>query len=508
MYTKQEIIIRYHREGISQRKISRDLGVSRKTVKKYIDGYSEAQQMSAVEELNGLCEDLSSPPKYPASKRPKRVLAQEVTEAIDELVKQNEEKRKQGLHKQLLKKCDMLTLLEAQGHILGYTTLCNYIRGKKDRPREAFVRQHYDPGSVCEFDWGEVVVFIKGVRTKLQMAVFTSAYSNYRFACLYHRQDTLSFMESHVAFFAHTKGVYHQMTYDNMRVVVSRFVGKHEKEPTQALINLKGHYQFHHRFCNAYKGNEKGHVERSVEYIRRKAFAFKDQFSTIEEANSYLCETVGQLNRSPRQKGAKTSLSLFEEENKSLWSWPGDFSCYSTEQARVDKYGTVSFCGNRYSVPDHLVGGFVDIKVFSNQLQLYYQDRQVASHLRSYGAHQWIISLGHFLDTLHKKPGALAHSQALLQSNDYLRGLYKRHYCTHPRSFIELLLYCRKHQVGWEKLQEVEAYLISLCPDQVSTDKFTAYLGNKQPAEGSAIDFDNQIELASKAHLKELADLI
>ncbi len=151
----------------------------------------------------------------------------------------------------MLKKCDMLTLLEAQGHSIGYTTLCNYIRNKKEHPQEAFVRQHYDPGSVCEFDWGEVVVFIQGVVTKLQMAVFTSAYSNYRFAFLYHRQDTLAFMESHVAFFAHTKGVYHQMIYDNMRVVVARFVGKHEKEPTQALINLKGHYQFSHRFCNA-----------------------------------------------------------------------------------------------------------------------------------------------------------------------------------------------------------------------------------------------------------------
>jgi hypothetical protein len=29
-------------------------------------------------------------------------------------------------------------------------------------------------------------------------------------------------------------------------------------------------------------GNEKGHVERSVEYIRRKAFAFKDEFARLQ----------------------------------------------------------------------------------------------------------------------------------------------------------------------------------------------------------------------------------
>ena len=42
MYIKQEIIIRYHREGHSQRHISKELGVSRKTVKKYIDSYASS----------------------------------------------------------------------------------------------------------------------------------------------------------------------------------------------------------------------------------------------------------------------------------------------------------------------------------------------------------------------------------------------------------------------------------------------------------------------------------
>lgn len=58
--------------------------------------------------------------------------------------------------------------------------------------------------------------------------------------------------------FAFTGGVYRTMLYDNMRVAVARFVGKYEKEPTQALLQLRGHYGFSHRFCNAYQGNERG----------------------------------------------------------------------------------------------------------------------------------------------------------------------------------------------------------------------------------------------------------
>jgi transposase len=156
-------------------------------------------------------------------------LTEEVAAQIDRLLEDNARKRRSGLHKQVLKKCDILTVLHQKGYRIGYTTVCNYISKKEQRSSEAFIRQRYQPGSVCEFDWGEVKLHIQGKRTVLQMAVFTSGYSNYRYACLFYRQDTLAFMESHVKFFAHAGGVYHQMVYDNMRVAVARFAGRNEK---------------------------------------------------------------------------------------------------------------------------------------------------------------------------------------------------------------------------------------------------------------------------------------
>jgi len=89
------------------------------------------------------------------------------------------------------------------------------------------------------------------------------------------------------------------MVYDNMRVAVKRFVGT-EKEPTDGLLKLSLYYGFHFRFCNVRRGNEKGHVERSVEVIRRKAFAFRVTFETIEAANQYLYEICEIRNRKPQ----------------------------------------------------------------------------------------------------------------------------------------------------------------------------------------------------------------
>jgi len=303
MYIKQEIIILSHRQGKSQRSISHELQISRKTVRKCIEDYENLQKGSVKPETV-LPTYLSSPPVYNVGTRSKVRLTEEIQSVIDTLLEQNDTKIQQGMRKQILKKIDILQLLHEQGLEIGYTTVCNYIcekRGKSVAIKETFIRQQYQPGSSCEFDWGEIKLNIGGQVSRFQLAVFTSSYSNYRYAVIFKRQDTLAFMESHVSFFEHIGGVYHQMVYDNMRVAIAKFIGKHEKEPTQALLQMKGHYQFSHRFCNAYSGNEKGHVERSVEYIRRKACGFKRDFYKMEEDEKDMARDIIRIKKEKKK---------------------------------------------------------------------------------------------------------------------------------------------------------------------------------------------------------------
>ena len=55
-----------------------------------------------------------------------------------------------------------------------------------------------------------------------------------------------------------------------------------------SLLKLSLYYKFNFRFCNAYSGNEKGHVERSVEIIRRKAFSKNTSFTSLETIGSII----------------------------------------------------------------------------------------------------------------------------------------------------------------------------------------------------------------------------
>lgn len=480
MYTKQEIIIKSYREGKSQRAISKELQISRLTVKKYIDLYESRIQKSDNQQ-DVQSSYLSELPTYRAGHRPKLKLTQEVQQEIDKLLEENHQKQREGFRKQMLKKCDILSHLHKQGFDIGYTTVCNYISNKQISPqnKEAFIRQVYSPGEVCEFDWGEIKLHIKDKIIRLQLAVFTSAFGNYRYARLYYRQDTLSFMEAHVSFFAHTGGVYHQMVYDNMRVAVSKFIGPHEKEPTQALLQMRAHYGFTHRFCNIYRGNEKGHVERSVEYIRRKAFGVKNHFSTVSEAQEWLTTIINRLNATRQRLTGKTAFELFKQEKEVLYPVPKEMICYEPMQLRVDKYATVSYRTNRYSVPDHLVGSFVEARIMSQKIEIYFNQQRVAMHARGYNKHQWIINIEHFLDTFKKKPGALPGSQALA-SSAYLKHLYEDYFTNDPRGFINLLNYCHNNKVTDERLEQAVSRIINSGKGDITIEKITALLGNKQ----------------------------
>jgi hypothetical protein len=509
MCTKQEIIIRSHREGKSHRQISRDLQINRKTIKKYIEDFEKLQAVSTQPET-ALSTFLSSPPVYRTGIRSKVRLTQEVQSFIDAQLEANGKKAQQGMRKQILKNIDILQLLHEQGFGVGYTTVCNYIReklGKPATPQEAFIRQRYEPGSVCEFDWGEIKLNIAGHLFRFQLAVFTSAYSNYRYAMIYKRQDTLAFMESHVSFFEHTGGVYHQMVYDNMRVAVAKFAGNHEKEPTRALLQLKGRYQFGHRFCNAYSGNEKGHVERSVEYIRRKAFGFKSDFASLEQAGQYLETIISKLNQAKQQLTGRTAIEMFADEKCHLWQHTGPLACSDSQQLRVDKYATVSYCTNRYSVSEKLVGCFVDVKIFSNTVEAYFENKQVASHRRDYGKHQWVISIEHYLDTLRQKPGALDGSVALT-CRPYLKQLYLQFYTEAPRDFIDLLHYCREHKISEENLEATVSRLVGLCAQSITTEKLTALLGNKPKEEAKPVAANNQTAYLAQEQLKQVTALL
>jgi len=289
---KQKIIIMNTNEGKSQRQISRELKIDRKTIRRYLRQYDRKKndliKTKDPDKNLILIPDIVSKPKYNSSLRKKIKRTDEIISKIKFYLEENRAKKVTGRSKQAKAKIDIFEALIKDGHDIGYTTVCNAIREIFREEKEAYIRQEYSPGKVAEFDWGQVKLIIAGKLTVFEMSAFTAAKSNYRSADIYYNQKKESFLDAHANFFEDIGGVYSQIVYDNTKVAVAKFVGRNEKKPTDELLKLSIYYNFNWRFCNIGKANEKGHVEKSVEYIRRKVFCRRDQFDSYEQAREYL----------------------------------------------------------------------------------------------------------------------------------------------------------------------------------------------------------------------------
>ncbi|MDD2620079.1 MAG: helix-turn-helix domain-containing protein [Syntrophomonadaceae bacterium] len=104
---KQQIILRHFHDGESQRKIHKETGISRKTIRKYIKNYEHAKR--ELIESNSDCHsdlvaDIMDKPQYDTSKRKNVKLTEELMARIEFYVKENETKRAEGKAKQQKKK--------------------------------------------------------------------------------------------------------------------------------------------------------------------------------------------------------------------------------------------------------------------------------------------------------------------------------------------------------------------------------------------------------------------
>lgn len=481
MEDRDSIIIAYRRDGKSIREIARQYGMSRKTVRKYLRAFQQAVGTSpTAEEMDDY---LQQPVGYDSSRRVRRVMTEAVRQRIGSFLAKNRANEAAGLRKQLMLKIDMWRRLRDEGVDIAYSTVCQYVRaleGVVDKPVEAagaFIRQSYEPGSRCEFDWGTFYLWIAGVKVKLHLAVFTLNHSNMRKAYLFSREDSLAVMEAHRNCFRDLGGTPEVMAYDNMRTVVKKFLGR-EREHTDALRRMELHYCFTPHFCNARSGWEKGKVERSVEVVRRRAFSYDTHFESLEDAQKHLDNIIERLN------GEASDMSVAEKKARVAADIDalrpldhGDMGCFEQRLAHVGKYSTITMEGVHYSVPDHLVGQQVAVKMYSERIVILAGGNKrdkVASHTRSRRSGDWKIDLMHYLGTFLRKPAALGHSVALQQVHPSIAALYRTHFSDCPRSFIEMLVFTHDNGLTYIDINAAAARLLQRGLKRLSGEQIQA----------------------------------
>ena len=449
---EKHTIIKLKMEGYSNRQIAKMCCVNRKTVARYWNEYIKQQTLldsASSDTILTIQEAICSPPTYRADTRKPRRYTKELDAFLDELLEREAEKCKLlGSKKQSLTQLQLYHLVIEQGFVIGKTTVTNKIREKRTQHKECFIRQDYEYGERLEYDFGEVKLVINGILDTYHIAVFSSPAANFRWAYLYKNQKQEVFMDSHIRFFEMMGGIYKEVVYDNMRNVVSKFIGHHEKELNANLLKLSLYYGFDINVTNCFSGNEKGHVEGSVKIIRNKVFSKQYQFQTYEDACVYLQEQLEILNET----------SQIREEIPCLLPKKPILELGVLKQVKVNKYSFIRIENNFYSVPEYLVDKQVEAKVYFDRIIIFSNLAHVCEHKKIDGANEISIDINHYLHTFAKKPGALRNSLAL-KSLPQLKSIYDTYFSKYPREFVELLQ--KNHDKSLEKVIEIlETYTL------------------------------------------------
>jgi len=426
-------IIMYKEQGLSNRKVSRLTGMDRDTVSKYWNEYQ--QRLLRLDEpgadVRAIQESLLAKPEYNTTNRKRYKYTEELDKRLKDLLK--EEGRKDRLfgpgHKQKLTNKQIRQKLVNEGFCISEATINNALAQIRRHQKEVFIRQQYELGDRLEYDFGEVFLDCgEGIKT-YHMAVLSSPGGSFRWLYLYTNQKKAVFMDSHVRFFEMMGGCYREIVYDNMRNVVSKFIGKSEKELNDDLVKMSVYYGFRINVTNCFKANEKGHVEKSVDVLRNQIFADTWSFNSLEDAQEYACSQLSKINENSQMK----------EEEKHLLPYRPPLELAVVTEAKVNSSSLISVDTVFYSVPEYLVGKHVIVKKYHNEIRVYAGNQMIAKHKRLFGNGNMQIDIYHYLNTLKKKPGAVRNSVAL-KSIPRLKAIFDTYYTGQPRKFIERFL--------------------------------------------------------------------
>jgi transposase len=242
----------YFVHGQPIKAICRDLGVSRKVVRKVIR--SEATEFRYEREAQPL------PRIGPWSDK------------LDQLLSVNEGKAS----RERLTLIRLFEELRSCGYAGGYDAVRRYARRwSKERgatTAAAYVPLSFAPGEAYQFDWSHEVVVLNGVTVTVKVAHVRLCHSRMLFVHAYPRETQEMVLDAHDRAFALFKGTCQRGIYDNMKTAVTTILVGKERLYNRRFLQMCSHYLVDPVACTPASGWEKGQVENQVGLVRERFF--------------------------------------------------------------------------------------------------------------------------------------------------------------------------------------------------------------------------------------------
>jgi hypothetical protein len=162
------------------------------------------------------------------------------------------------------------------------------------------------------------------------------------------------------------------------------------------------------------RGNEKPDAEGTVKAVQKRFATPVPRVADLDQLNAFLRSRCEAERERVVQSlfGPFTIKDHFAEDLAAASPLPRHRfdPCVIKPAVAVDKYQTVAFDGNRYSVPRAFAFQMVAVKGYVDHVVIVAHGQVVATHQRSFEKKTMLLDPLHYLATLGRKPGALDHA--------------------------------------------------------------------------------------------------
>ncbi|MBW2130860.1 MAG: IS21 family transposase [Deltaproteobacteria bacterium] len=301
----------------------------------------------------------------------------------------------------------ILREIRERGYRGGSTILRDYIRPKRPlRESRATVRFETEPGHQMQNDWGEIRTVVGGEIRKVYFNVNTLGFSRRLHFWCTDRNDAEHTYEGIVRAFEHFGGVSREVLVDNQKAtVIEHRIGERVRF-NERFLDLADHYGFSPRACRPKRARTKGKDERMVGYIKHNFFLRYRQFESLDHMNQLALKWLAE-EADQRVHGTvkEVVIERFAREIPSLASLPAlPYDTSYRQQRFVHWDGYIDVRGNRYSVPAHLCGSTVTVRISLEGYVKVYDpnDQPVAEHRLRPAAEGWVRVPAHHLNLWHE----------------------------------------------------------------------------------------------------------
>ena len=282
---------------------------------------------------------------------------------------------------------------EAYPEGYNYSWYCERYR-QWSRKLDVVMRQEHRAGEKTFVDHAGQTVPVTDPSTgeARQAYVFVAVLgaSSYAYAEATWTRDLWDWIGSHTRAFEYFGGTSALVVPDNWRSGVKTPCW-YEPELNRTYAEWAIHYGVGILPARVRRAKDKAKAEAGVRLVQMWILAAlrKRQFFSLAELNESIAELLVKLNQRPFRKLPGSRAELYATiDRPALQSLPAQrFVFAEWKKARINIDYHVELDGHYYSAPYQLVGKQVELRFTSGTVEILYQGKRVASHVRSGKAH-------------------------------------------------------------------------------------------------------------------------